>query len=156
MVSRNSSNGSPAVDNFDMGQIGFALGIVGNHKAAGLQTEPGSQDAFDKQVEIGIQLELEDRIGSGAYIGSENQVELEKQQSFECPVEQAQTDVLERTEAEPSGQKVDPFSQKVELAGYWVVLAQLWVVLMSQMAEQTGQLVGLVGFEADQFVQMVD
>lgn len=30
------------------------------------------------------------------------------------------------------------------------------VVLIDQMAEQTGQLVGLIGFEANQLSQMVD
>ena len=51
-------------------------------------------------------------------------------------------DVLERIEAEPSGQKVDlveieidPFAQKVELVRYWVVFAQLRVVLIDRMAK---------------------
>jgi len=90
MVAGNSGKDSPAVvDNFGMGQIGFVLRIAENHKTAGLQTEPRGQTAFDKQVKIGIQPEFEDRIGSRAQTGAENRVELEKQQSFECPVEQA-------------------------------------------------------------------
>lgn len=64
-------------------------------------------------------------------------MELKKQRLFVCLVEQAQMDVLERTDAKMYGQKVDlveiegdPFSQKVELPRYWVFLAQLRVVLM--------------------------
>jgi len=40
MVVGNSGKGLPAVDdNFDMGQRKFALGVAGNHKAAGLQID---------------------------------------------------------------------------------------------------------------------
>ena len=89
-VAGNSGKDLPTVvDNFGTSQIGFALGITGNHKAAGLQTEPGSQVVFDKQVEIEIQPAFEDWIGSRAQTGAENRVELEKQQSFESLVEQA-------------------------------------------------------------------
>ena len=96
-IADNSDKDLPAiVDNFDTGKIEFALGIVGNHKAVGLQTEPRRQAVFDRPVGIEIQPEFEDRIGSGAQPGAENRVELEKQQSFECPVEQAQKVVLER------------------------------------------------------------
>lgn len=61
MVAGNSGKASPAfVDNFGMGQIGFSLGTVENHKAARPQIEPGSQAASDKQVGIGIQPKVED------------------------------------------------------------------------------------------------
>ena len=124
-VAGNSNKDSPVVvDNFETGQTGFSLGIAGNHKAVGLQTEPKRQAAFDRLVGIEIQLAFEDQIGFGAQPGAENRVELEKQQSFECLVEQAQKDVLERTKVEPSSQKVDPAeieiglsAQKVELVG---------------------------------------
>lgn len=146
-----------------MGQIELALGIFGYHKAVGLQTDPGSWAGFDKQVEIWIQPEFDDRIRSGAQTRAENWVALEMQQSFECLVQQAQTDVPNKTTVEPSIWKVDlanievdPYSQKVELVGYWVVLAPLRVVLTGRMVEQIEQLVGLVDFEANHFIQMVD
>ena len=103
-VASDSDKDSPAVvDNFDTWQIEFSLGIARNHKVVGLQTEPKRQATFDKLVGIEVQLAFEDRIGSGAQPGDGNRVGLEKQQSFECPVEQCQKDVLERIAAEPSG-----------------------------------------------------
>lgn len=55
-----------------MGKIELALGVVGNHKAIGLHTRPGSRGALDEQVGFGAQLEFENQIGSGAQTGPEN------------------------------------------------------------------------------------
>lgn len=66
---------------------------------------------------IGAHLPSEDQFETGAQPGTENWVELEKQPPFECPVEQAQKNVLERIEIGPPGRKValvefgtDPFA----------------------------------------------
>jgi len=93
---------------------------------------------FGKKVGIETHLAAGDQFESGA----ENRVELEKQGPSTCPVEQAQRDVLGKTEDGPSGQKVvlvgfgtDLLAQKVELAGCSVVLAQPRVVLADWMAD---------------------
>lgn len=97
LVAGNFDKQRPAtVDNFDKGKIEFAPGVAGIHMVVGLHTE----------------------------CGAENQVELEKQGPFSCPVEQTQKDVLGKTEVGPSSWKValvelgmDLLAQKVELVG---------------------------------------
>lgn len=70
-----------------MEQTTFALGVAGDHKAARLQTEIERQAEFDRPVGIECQLAFEDRMESGVQSGARNQVELVRQQPFECLVE---------------------------------------------------------------------
>lgn len=48
----------------------FALGVAGNHKAAGLQTELEEQVEFDRLVGIECQPAFEDRMGLGVQLGA--------------------------------------------------------------------------------------
>lgn len=145
------------VDNSDMGQNRLALGVVDNHKVAGLQidlverAEPsrmGHRPAFENQTESRVQP------------GVQNQVEGVKQPPFDYLVEQRQTDV---PECWPSGQKDDlvdievgPFSQKGERAGAGMALPQLRVALVGREANWAGQLVDLMEYEVDHHVEMLE
>ena len=69
----NSGKGSPAVvDNFDMGQKKFALGVAGSHKAAGLQIDSVEQAEFGGIVD---HLGFENQMESGVQLGAENLAE---------------------------------------------------------------------------------
>lgn len=71
MVAGNFDKDLPTVvDNFDMGQTKFALGVAGNHKAVGLQTELEKQAEFDRLVGIERQPAFEDRMGLGIQPGA--------------------------------------------------------------------------------------
>jgi len=79
------------VDNFDMGQRKFALGVAGNHKAARIQIDFVEQAEFDR---IGHHPAFENQMESRVQPGAQNWVELVRRQPFECPIEQLQKDVL--------------------------------------------------------------
>ena len=67
----NSGKGLPAVvDNFDMGQMKFSLGVVGSHTTAGLQIDFVEQAEFDRPVGIERQPTFEDRMGPGVQSGA--------------------------------------------------------------------------------------
>jgi len=140
-----------------MGQKRFALGVVGNHKAAGLQIDfveraessrMGHNPVFENQTESGVQP------------GAQNRVEGVKQYPFEYLVEQRQTDV---PECWISGQKDDlvdievgSFAQKGEPAGAGMAPPQLRIALVGREANWAGQLVDLMEYEVGQHVYMLE
>lgn len=70
------------VDNFDMGQRKFSLGVAGSHKVVGLQIDFVEQAEFDR---IGLHPAFENQMEFGVQPGAQNLVEL---------VEQLQKDIL--------------------------------------------------------------